>query len=340
MKYLITGGAGFLGTNLAKHAINDGESVLIIDNLSRTGSAENLKWLSKTGNVVFFNTDIRDKTKVVEIIEKYKPEVIFHLAGQVAMTTSLTDPTMDFHTNALGTLNVLESVRKASPESVVIFSSTNKVYGDLVRYHYGETPTRYFCIEYPNGFTEGVPLEFSTPYGCSKGSADQYVLDYYKTFGIKTVSFRHSSMYGERQFSSFDQGWIGWFVQKAIEKSLGYEDIFTVAGKGKQVRDILHVKDATDLYFKAAYSIEKIAGNAFNIGGGIDNSLSILELLNFLERKLDVQLSFKKLPERVNDQKFFVADYSKVRTMLGWSPKVSKWDGVLKMLEWISEVLH
>ena len=220
MKYLITGGAGFLGVNLAKEALNRGNSVLILDNLSRRGSAENLKWLSQYSDVTFFNSDIKDMRDVYKIIEIHKPEVIFHLAGQVAMTTSLTDPVVDFQTNALGTLNLLESVRKTSPESVFIFASTNKVYGDLKKYHYTENNTRYVCEEYPKGFNEDVSLDFSTPYGCSKGSADQYVIDYFRTFGIRTVSFRHSSMYGSRQFSTFDQGWIGWFVQKAIEKSL------------------------------------------------------------------------------------------------------------------------
>ena len=340
MKYLITGGAGFIGTNLAKRALNEGDSVVIIDNLSRIGSAENLKWLSKYMEVTFFKSDIRDSTEVSQIIEKHMPDVIFHLAGQVAMTTSLTDPVTDFQINALGTMNILESVRKASPQSIVIFASTNKVYGDLKKYHYSEERTRYFCEEYPNGFNEDVPLEFSTPYGCSKGSADQYMIDYFRTFGIRTVSFRHSSMYGDRQFSTFDQGWIGWFVQKAIEKSLGRNEIFTVSGSGKQVRDILHVNDVTDLYFKAIKFIDKIAGNAFNIGGGFENSLSILELLSFLEETLDVELSFSSIPERLNDQRVFVADYSKAKAMIGWKPTVSKRDGILKMLDWIRKGLH
>lgn len=340
MKYLITGGAGFIGANLAKKALNEGNSVLIIDNLSRTGSAENLKWLSQFKGVTFFKTDIRDSTEVSRIIEKHMPDAIFHLAGQVAMTTSLTDPVMDFQINALGTVNILESVRKTSPDSIVIFASTNKVYGDLRKYHYGEQDTRFFCKEYPNGFNEDVPLEFSTPYGCSKGSADQYMIDYFRTFGIRTVSFRHSSMYGDRQFSTFDQGWIGWFVQKAIEKSLGREDTFTVSGSGKQVRDILHVNDVTDLYFKAIDSIDKIAGNAFNIGGGFENSLSILELLSLLEKELNVDLNFTKIPERLNDQKVFIADISLIKDTIQWTPKVSKESGIKRMVAWTINKLN
>lgn len=339
MKYLITGGAGFLGVNLSKRALDNGDSIIILDNLSRTGSAENLKWLSEYGDVIFFNSDIRDADKVRQIIGEHKPEVIFHLAGQVAMTTSLSDPIKDFQINALGTVNLLESVRKSTPSCIVIFASTNKVYGDLRNYHYNENATRYICAEYPGGFNEKVPLEFSTPYGCSKGSADQYVIDYFKTFGIRTVSFRHSSMYGERQFSTFDQGWIGWFVQKALEKFMGRGDSFTVSGSGKQVRDVLHVKDVTALYFKAVSSIDKIAGNAFNVGGGLENSLSILELLKVLENELDITLEFENIQERLNDQKVFIADYSKAETMIGWRPTVSKYDGIKKMLKWAREGL-
>lgn len=339
MKYLITGGAGFLGSNLSKKALDNGESVIIIDNLSRKGSEENLKWLSEYGKINFYKVDIRDADKVRQIIIDNKPEIVFHLAGQVAMTNSLQDPIKDFEINVLGTLNLLESTRRYSHDSVVLYSSSNKVYGDLKKYIYRESSTRFINVEFPNGFNEEIPLEFSTPYGCSKGAADQYVIDYFKTFGLRTVSFRHSSMYGGRQFSTYDQGWIGWFVQKAIEQKYGNPDKFSISGSGKQVRDILHVDDVVELYFEAVSNIENIVGNAFNIGGGIENSISIIELLSLLEKQFDISLKFYNIPERLNDQRVFIADYTKAKKLIGWHPTISMNHGILKMIEWTKDEL-
>ena len=333
---MITGGAGFLGSNLSKRALENGDTVILIDNLSRRGAETNLKWLSESGNLTFFDCDIRDFDMVRKIVKEHTPQVIFHLAGQVAMTKSLEDPLNDFQINALGTINLLESARLFSPDSAIIYASTNKVYGDLKKYHYHENDTRYICEEYPNGFDEGLPLEFSTPYGCSKGSADQYVIDYYKTYGLKTLTFRHSSMFGGRQFSTYDQGWIGWFVQKALERASGGGEVFTISGSGKQVRDILHVYDVAELYFKAADSIDKVKGNAFNIGGGIENSLSITELLSILEKELEITLTYNHIPERINDQKIFIADYTKAKNLIGWKPSIGIKDGLKKMIEWTS----
>ncbi|MEW6013163.1 MAG: NAD-dependent epimerase/dehydratase family protein [Elusimicrobiota bacterium] len=339
MKYLITGGCGFVGSNLAEAVINKNEELIILDNLYRYGSEKNLKWLKSKAKFKFYKTDIRDYSKVSKIIKDAKPDVIFHLAGQVAMTTSLKEPYFDFEVNAKGSLNVLEAVRLYSPNSIVLYSSTNKVYGDLEQFNYKETETRYICKEYPKGFPENIPLDFHSPYGCSKGSADQYMLDYSRMFGLKTVVFRHSSMYGGRQFATYDQGWVGWFCQKAIEIKNGkLKEPFTISGTGKQVRDVLYCDDVVDLYFEAIKNIEKAKGKSFNIGAGYENSLSLIELFQFLEEKLDIKMEYKKLPFRESDQKVFIADISKAKNKIGWTPKVSAVKGIYRMIEWLENV--
>ena len=233
-------------------------------------------------------------------------------------------------------LGAKKAVRQSAPQCGIIFSSTNKVYGDLEQYTYKEGPLRYECIDRPNGFDENTQLDFHSPYGCSKGSADQYMLDYARIFRLKTAVFRHSSMYGSRQFGTFDQGWISWFCQKAVETKKDPNASFTIAGNGKQVRDVLHADDMADLYISAAANIDKIKGQAFNIGGGIENSLSLLELFAMLEKILGVKLKYTKLPPRQSDQKFFVADISKAQKMLNWTPKVSKEEGIKRMLQWVA----
>ncbi|MBL0464137.1 GDP-mannose 4,6-dehydratase [Aeromonas veronii] len=334
MKLLITGGCGFLGSNLASHAIKLGMDVIVFDNLSRFGSTENLKWLQSIGDFSFVHGDIRNKNDVSRLIVKYMPDNVFHLAGQVAMTTSIDNPQMDFEVNIGGTVNLLEAIRIFNPECGVIYSSTNKVYGDLEQFTYRETDTRYECIEKPNGFDETVQLNFHSPYGCSKGAADQYMLDYARIFGLKTAVFRHSSMYGGRQFATYDQGWVGWFCQKAVEASKGITQPFTISGNGKQVRDVLHAEDMISLYFKAMTSLDAIQGNAFNIGGSIKNSLSLLELFNLLQNQAGTELIYTKLPVRESDQKIFVADINKIKSLIGWQPNVSAVQGVEKMFTW------
>jgi len=340
MKYLITGGCGFLGSNLASEVLRRDEELIIFDNLYRIGSFSNLEWLKTQRDFKFIHGDIRNREDIENLIRQEKPDVIFHLAGQVAMTTSIQNPRLDFEVNALGTFNLLDSVRKFSPESIVVYSSTNKVYGDLEWVNYGETETRYIAPEFPNGFPENMPLEFHSPYGCSKGSADQYMLDFYRIFGIKTVVFRHSSMYGGRQYSTYDQGWIGWFCLKAVETKKGIlKEPFTIHGNGKQVRDVLYADDMIDLYFKAVEKIEKVKGEVFNIGGGMENSLSLLELFNLLEDMLNIKMEYKKLPPRESDQKVFVADITKAEELIGWKPKVSKEEGIKRMINWINSLI-
>ena len=336
MRYLITGGCGFLGSNIASEILKRGDELIIFDSLYRHGSYQNLEWLKTQGEFVFIHGDIRNTNDVENAVKTYKPDVIYHLAGQVAMTTSITDPRMDFEVNAGGSFNLLNAVRLYNPESIVIYSSTNKVYGDLEQFTYEETETRYKCIEKPNGFDESTSLSFHSPYGCSKGSADQYMLDFTRIYGLKTVVFRHSSMYGGRQFATYDQGWIGWFTQQAINIKNGTQkEPFTISGNGKQVRDIAYASDMINLYLKASTKIDSIKGQAFNVGGGIDNSSSLLELFSFLEQELDIKMTYTKLPPRESDQKVFVADISKAKELIGWEPKVPKEEGVRKMIEWI-----
>ena len=337
MKYLITGGCGFIGSNLAEEVLKRGEELVVFDNLFRFGSSSNLEWLKEKGDFKYYPFDIRNLNDIETVIKIEQPDVVFHLAGQVAMTTSISNPRLDFEVNAMGTFNLLDSIRKYSPNTIVLYSSTNKVYGDFEELTFEENQTRYICKEYPNGFDENLPLNFHSPYGCSKGAADQYLLDFNRIYGIKTVVFRHSSMYGGNQYATRDQGWIGWFCEKAIAiKNNLDKEKFTISGSGKQVRDLLHAQDVVSLYFNAIENIEKIKGNAFNIGGGIENSASLLELFKFLEKELNIRMEYQQLPARESDQLVFVANLSKVQKMLSWTPKVKKEDGLLKMIEWVS----
>jgi CDP-paratose 2-epimerase len=338
MKFLITGGCGFLGSNLAVEVLRRNGELCVFDNLSRFGSHLNLQWLQSNGAFSFIHGDIRIHDDIDKVIRNFKPDVIFHLAGQVAMTTSIDRPYYDFSVNALGSMNVLEAARKSVPEAVIVYSSTNKVYGDLSWVKYLEKDTRYVSLDYPNGFNESTPLDFHSPYGCSKGAADQYMLDYARVYGLKTVVLRHSSMYGGRQFATSDQGWIGWFCKQALlVKNSKVKEPFTISGNGKQVRDLLHADDMRKLYFAVIDNIDKVKGGVFNVGGGMQNSLSLLELFGMLEAKLSIQLNYTRLPERFSDQKIFVADITKAAQLLSWKPNVSAELGIGLMLEWLSE---
>lgn len=334
MRILITGGCGFLGSNLTAHAIARGDEVQVFDNLSRLGSESNRRWLEAQGAFEFARGDVRNAGEVEQAIRDFAPEIIFHLAGQVAMTTSLQSPRLDFEINALGTLNVLEAVREHLPTCGVIYSSTNKVYGDLEQFRYEETPMRYVCPERPNGFDELTPFDAHSPYGCSKGAADLYMLDYARMFGLKTATFRHSSMYGGRQFATADQGWIGWFCGEALRIKNREVEAVQISGNGKQVRDVLHAEDMVRLYFAAAEHIERIRGQAFNVGGGMANSLSLRELFALIGDSESIEIPFKSGPPRESDQKVFVADLTKAQRMLDWRPEVDARAGIARMLDW------
>ncbi len=349
MKILITGGCGFLGSNLAEHFIKKNYEIFIIDSLEREGSIDNLNWLkslTKKEQINFLNADICDKEIIFKFFKEFSPfDFICHVAGQVAMTKSILNPRRDFETNLLGTFNILESTRLNSPNAFIAYSSTNKVYGDLNSLELIETDTRYKLKDYPNGLDEKIPLDFSTPYGCSKGSADQYVRDWSRVFGLKTVVFRHSSIYGGRQFSSIDQGWIGWFCKKALEQRININENkninpFTISGTGKQVRDVLNAKDLVNLYCCAYLKKDNISGEIFNIGGGYKNSLSLIELFGILEDELSLsKLIYSKIKRRESDQDCFIANVEKAKNLIGWEPKISYKEGIRSMLDWSKKLI-
>jgi CDP-paratose 2-epimerase len=340
MTYLITGGCGFVGSNIAAELIERGDRLVIFDDMSRIGAAENLKWLQSFGQFEFVKGDVSKNAEVAQVIEITTPDVIFHLAGQVAMTTSMKDPRHDFVTNVLGSFNVLESVRLFCPGATIIYSSSNKVYGELSGIELCEEALRYSAVNYLTGIDESVPLDFQTPYGCSKGAADQYMLDYARAFNLNTVVFRHSTVFGGRQFATFDQGWVGWFCRQALEAQRdASREPFTISGTGKQVRDLLFVDDCVACYFAAVDRIKTVRGHAFNIGGGMANSSSLLELFQVLEGELGIRLRYTQRPWRHGDQKFFVADNTKAERMLGWKPRTARDDGIVKAIAWARQTM-
>ena len=349
MKVLITGGCGFLGSNLASSFLNKNNEVFILDNMERKGSQKNLQWLKNldTNNkLFFFKVDIKNFEQVKKIFLEFAEfDFICHVAGQVAMTTSIKNPRNDIETNVLGTFNILEATRKYSSRALLAFSSTNKVYGDLEWLNLEEGDLRYFLKDFPNGLDEKIPLDFSTPYGCSKGSADQYVRDWSRVYGLNTVVFRHSSIYGGRQYASIDQGWIGWFCKKVLEQDnqikLGNNILpFTISGNGKQVRDVLHSEDLISLYHSAYKHKNQLYGEIFNIGGGVRNSLSILELFEVLKELLSIsKLEYLCIKRRTSDQDCFIANIEKAKDKLNWEPKVNFREGLEKMINWSKEVI-
>lgn len=337
-KWLITGGCGFVGSNLAAALLERGYRVVVVDNLSRQGSERNLEWLrSQRGDCRFCPADTRNRDDVDEVLLRHGKDLaaVAHLAGQVAMTTSIERPRLDFEVNVGGAINVLEAVRLHAPNAAILFSSTNKVYGALHRLRCEEDKTRYTLPDYPEGLDESIPLDFQSPYGCSKGSADQYMIDYHRMFGLKTVVFRHSTVYGGRQFATYDQGWIGWFCQKALEMADADAPPFTISGNGKQVRDVLHAKDIVRCYMDAAANIDLCAGQAYNIGGGMRNSLSLLELFAILEKMTGNRMRYSNLPWRVSDQRIFVANNAKALRDFGFEPQVGKDQGLENTIEWV-----
>lgn len=332
MRVFITGGAGFIGANLSDYFLGKNWEVNIFDNFSRAGSKNNIFWIKnrhKKGKLLVQKGDLKDFGKLKKGIEK--ADAIFHLAGQVAVTSSLSNPRSDFEDNLLGTLNVLEAVRLSGHKPAIIFSSTNKVYGALESKKIKEGKLRYDFLD-GNSISEDQLLDFYSPYGCSKGAADQYVRDYYRMYGIPTVVFRQSCIYGPRQMGMEDQGWTAYF---AISTVLGKP--ITIYGNGKQVRDLLEISDLTEAYKKALDKINKSRGQIYNIGGGFKNSFSLLEYIEFLEKTLGkkIKLEFKK--ERPGDQKVFISDNQKLKKDLGWEPKIRKEEGLKKLVEWVRE---
>jgi CDP-paratose 2-epimerase len=329
----VTGGAGFIGANLAQRLMAEGWQIVLVDNLSRIGADQNLEWLRSQGTFEFAKTDIRDYDALKRIVKKHADlDAVFHLAGQVAVTTSVTNPREDFEINAWGSFNVLEAIRETGRRPVVFYASTNKVYGGMEEVATVEKPQRYEYRDLPHGIPETYPLDFHSPYGCSKGAADQYVRDYSRIYKIPTVVFRQSCVYGYRQFGIEDQGWVAWFII-AAQKGRS----ITIYGNGKQVRDMLFIDDLVDAYLAAYAQISRTDGQVYNIGGGPGNSMAVwTEFGPLIEevcgRKIEVTYS----SWRPGDQPVFICDITKAKRDFGWEPKVDIRTGIRRLYDWVA----
>jgi CDP-paratose 2-epimerase len=333
--FLITGGAGFIGSNYVHRLLSRGEQVTIYDNLSRAGSALNLDWLRKTHGEKSFNlitADVRDAECLA--LHARQADIIVHLASQVAVTTSVVNPRDDFEINAWGTFNVVEAARLSERHPIILYASTNKVYGGMEDVPVIEGETRYEYGEFPWGAAETQQLDFHSPYGCSKGTGDQYVRDYYRIYGIPSVVLRQSCIYGPRQFGIEDQGWVAWFIIAAV---MGRA--IAIYGDGKQVRDLLYVDDLLDAYDLALKNISTVAGQVYNLGGGPQNTISIWkEFGPLLERLIGHAIPVTWYPDwRPGDQRIFIADIRKAQRELGWQPAVDVENGVQRLLDWVQE---
>lgn len=333
-QYLITGGAGFIGSNYVHRLLQRGEKVTVYDNLSRAGAPRNLDWLKKTFGADSFNVivgDVRDASLIAESARD--ADVILHLAGQVAVTTSVLDPRDDFESNAIGTFNTLEAARLSGRNPIFLYSSTNKVYGGMEDVELAEEETRWRYKDLVNGCPETQPLDFHSPYGCSKGAGDQYVRDYSRIYGLRSVVFRQSCIYGPRQFGIEDQGWVAWFIIAAVTGRP-----ITIYGDGKQVRDILNVHDLLNAYDAAIEKIDVASGKVYNIGGGPDNVMSIwAEFCPILERLLGDTIEVARGDWRPGDQRVFYADIRKAERELGWRPMIGVEDGIRRLFNWVKE---
>ena len=337
MKTFITGGAGFIGCNMAARYIQRGDAVTVFDNLSRPRTEHNLTWLQEQAgankaNLSFIQGDVRDAMGLQRAVTEAQPDLIVHLASQVAVTTSVKNPREDFEINALGTFNVLEAARAQARPPAVFYASTNKVYGGMEDIGVVEGESRYRYRDLPKGVSEEQALDFHSPYGCSKGAGDQYVRDYSRIYGIKTVVFRQSCIYGERQFGVEDQGWVAHFVIAACMKRPIH-----IYGNGKQVRDLLYVGDLINAYDAAWQRLDIASGQVFNVGGGMENTLSIWSefgplLAELAGHKIDVTYG----DWRPGDQPVFVSDNSKAKRVLGWEPATSVQGGIRKLWDWVA----
>ena len=326
---LITGGAGFIGSNLADHFLSRGEEVAVYDNFSRRGVEKNANWLKERHpEINILRADTRDFESLRKAAEN--ADVIYHTAGQVAVTTSVANPREDFEINALGTFNVLEAARAARTDPIIIFTSTNKVYGGMEGVKVVEKESRYDYESLPHGVSESQPLDFHSPYGCSKGAADQYVRDYARIYGLKSVVFRMSCIYGTRQFGTEDQGWVAYFTLASV---FGWP--LRIYGDGRQIRDILFVSDLVNAFDLATKKISKTKGDIFNIGGGPENTISLLELLEYLETLTGRKKEVPFADWRPGDQKVYYSDIRKAKKAFGWEPKVDKEKGIKILYDWI-----
>jgi CDP-paratose 2-epimerase len=329
--FLVTGGAGFIGSNYVARLVRRGENVTIFDNMSRSGSKLNLAWLRQEfGNDGFklIVGDVRDAGAIKDAA--CKTDVIVHLAAQVAVTTSVTDPREDFEINAQGTFNVLEAARACGTSPAFLYTSTNKVYGGMEDVRVAEEELNYRYVDYPLGIPESQPLDFHSPYGCSKGCGDQYVRDYQRIYGIRSVVFRQSCIYGLHQFGMEDQGWVAWFIIAVLTGKP-----ITIYGDGKQVRDVLFIDDLMNAYDLAIANIDRTAGRVYNIGGGPDKTISIWkEFQPILEKLAGHPIPTGQGDWRPGDQRIYVSDIRKARQELGWQPVITPEEGIKRLFEW------
>jgi CDP-paratose 2-epimerase len=330
--FLVTGGAGFIGANYVHRLLARGERVVVLDNLSRHGANFNVAWLRECfGQDAFTLTvgDLRDAHTVTACARE--ADVVVHLGGQVAVTASVHDPRADFEANALGTLNALEAGRTSGRDPIFLYASTNKVYGSLSGVELVEEPTRWRYKSLTDGCAESQPLDFASPYGCSKGAGDQYVRDYARIYGLRTVVFRQSCIYGPRQFGIDGQGWLAWMMLTALEGRR-----MMIYGDGKQTRDVLFVDDLLDAYDAAIERIDAIAGAVYNIGGGTANVLAVwAEFGPMLEDLLGRPIATEYGPWRPGDQRVFYADLARARRDLNWAPTVNLEDGIRRLFDWV-----
>jgi CDP-paratose 2-epimerase len=333
-RILVTGGAGFVGSNLTANLLTDGFDVTVFDAMLRAGSQENLAWLRRISNRLrVIQGDIRNFRVVKDAVAD--AGVIYHLAGQVAVTSSVTNPRFDFETNALGTFNVLEAAREVGHQPIIVFASSNKVYGGMEDVSVVEGHSRYSFTELPSGISEAQSLDFHSPYGCSKGAADQYVRDYGRIYDLPTVVFRMSCIYGPRQFGTEDQGWVAHFIISVLT-----EKLITIYGNGKQVRDVLFVDDLVRGFRLAVDKIDRAAGEVFNIGGGPSNTLSVWAEFGQLLAELigrDISVNFDAW--RPGDQPCYVSDIRKACALLKWRPLIDKKTGIHQLWKWASSNL-
>jgi CDP-paratose 2-epimerase len=333
-RILITGGAGFIGTNLAHRLLSQDHQVVILDNLSRSGCKQNIEWLQTQYGPDAFTLRVGDLADYEAVESAARgTQRIYHLGGQVAVTTSVHNPRADFHSNALGTFNVLEAARLVGEDPIVIYTSTNKVYGSMKTTRVMETDTRHQYVDFPHGIPETQPLDFHSPYGCSKGAGDQYARDYARIYGIRSVVVRQSCIYGYRQFGIEDQGWVAWFIIAALKGRP-----ISIYGNGKQVRDVLFIDDLLDAYDSIVEHIDTAAGQIYNIGGGPDNTISIwTEFGPMLENLLGRPIPVDYQTWRPGDQPIYVSDIHKAQRELNWSPQISVEEGIRRLYHWIHD---
>ncbi len=334
---LITGGCGFIGCNLADRLAASGENVMVLDNLARGGVRANAQWLkARHGERVQITAgDVRDPILVIDAVRQAR--AVMHLAAQVAVTSSVENPLDDFEINARGTINVLEAVRLHNSGAAVIFASTNKVYGRLVQDHEIEQTGRRYApcgSALACGVNEAASLDFYSPYGCSKGTADQYVRDYARVYGLRTAVMRMSCIYGPRQFGTEDQGWIAHFLLSALRG-----DTLTIYGDGHQVRDALFVSDAVDAWIAVLRNIEVSRGRVFNLGGGLSNSVSLLELIDLISGLTGHTVNYDFADWRPGDQPWYVTDIDALRSTVGWKPKTALPEGLVLLQDWLQSCI-